>query len=269
MSRGRGPFWRWPDDEREALLQRVSDVTALPIAILALLWVLVIVAELSGLLPPAWVPYVYSTDIAIWLFFLAEFAAELIIAPHKLDYLRDNWIVAISVLLPFLGVLRLLRAVVALRSLALARAVLGANRATRGAAEILGRGGFQYVMLIALIAVLIGAAGVSFFERANPASELADFPQALWWAAALITTINTGTDPLTTEGRAIAWIMRIVALSIFGYLTASIASYLVGGRAAGERTAAEDRARLESELGEVRRRLEEIQERLDRLLPPA
>jgi len=269
VSSRRGPFWRWPDEERERLLQQVSDRLALPIALLALLWVVVIVVELSGILPPTLVPYVYDIDIAIWLLFLVEFLAELAIAPHKLEYLRDNWIVAISVLLPFLGVLRLVRAVVALRSFALARALLGANRATRGAADILGRGRFQYVALIALIVVLIGAAGVSFFERANPQSELSSFSAALWWAATLITTINTNSDPITPEGRILGWIIRVVALSIFGYLTASIASYLVGGSAAGEQAGIRREEEHTSQgLAEIRRQLEEIQARLDRLLPP-
>ncbi len=180
MSRRHGPFWQWPDEERQALLERFVDALALPVALLALLWVLVIVVELAGILPANWEPYVYGLDIGIWLLFLVEFAAEFAIAPHKLEYLRSNWVIALSVLLPFLGVLRLVRAFAALRSLALARALLGANRATRGAADILGRGRFQYVALIALITVLIGAASVSFFERANPQSELTGFSQALW-----------------------------------------------------------------------------------------
>ncbi|HOG47117.1 MAG TPA: ion transporter [Anaerolineae bacterium] len=270
MSGRNGPFWRWPDEERERLLEQISDVLALPMAILALIWVIVVVVDLAGIVPPALVPFVYDVDIGIWLFFLAEFVLEVIIAPHKLDYLRSHWLTALSVLLPFLAVLRILRAVVALRSLTLARAVLGANRATRGAAQVLGRGRFQYVALIAVIVVLIGAASVSFFERTNPQSELASFPEALWWAASLITTINTSSDPLTVEGRAIGWIMRVIALSIFGYLTGVIASFLVGGdiAAAEQAAASEERARLAEGLAGIQAQLDELQARLDRLLPP-
>lgn len=268
MNGRRGPFWKWSDEQRDALLRQLTGKLALPLAVLALIWVIIIVIELANLVPANLVPYVYTIDIAIWGFFLAEFALEFAIAPRKLEYLRSNWVAALSVLLPFFGVLRIARAVAALRSLALTRALLSANRATQAAADILGRGRFQYVALVALLATVLGAAAVSFFERTDPRSSLTEFPQALWWAATMITTINTGTDPLTAEGRIIAIVLRIVALSIFGYLTAQIASYLIGGRVAGpgQGGTREEAARREEELDEVRRRLEEIEARLDRLL---
>jgi voltage-gated potassium channel len=234
-------------EEREQLLERVRARLDVPLGVLALLWVGVIVVELAGIVPASLLPYVQSADTAIWAFFLAEFLFELLVAPNKLRYLADNWIIGLSVLLPFFGVLRLVRAVYALRSLALVRIVLGANRATRGVAEILGRGGFQYVAAIVLVAALVGAAAVSFSE-------------ALWWSATLVTTINTSLDPVTVEGRIIAYLLRVLGLAVFGYVAGSIASYLVGG----EEEEPEGAVKTET-LQDIRRQLEEISARLERL----
>ena len=47
------------------------------------------------------------------------------------------------------------------------------------------------------------------------------------WAATLVTTVNVGEDPVSGWGRVVAVLMRIYAVGVFGYLTASIASYFV------------------------------------------
>ncbi len=84
----------------------------------------------------------------------------------------------------------------------------------------------------------------------------------------MITTINTSTEPVTFEGRVIGLVLRVVALSIFGYLTASIASYLVGGEisGSGQGVVGGDAGSYGAELEEIRRRLEQIEARLDRML---
>ncbi len=261
------PFWQQTPEERQALLDRLRARLDVPLAVLALLWVIVIVVDLTRIIPAVLLPVVQSLDLGIWAFFLAEFLLELAIAPHKIDYLADNWVVGLSVLLPFFGILRVVRAVSALRSLSLLRVVLGANRATRGASEILGRGGFQYVVAIVLVTVLVGAAAVSFFEQPVAESELRTFPEALWWAATLVTTINIGASPITTEGRVIAMLLRLVGLAVFSYLTGSIASYLVGGDTnAPSGPAPAERETLEairSELAQLNARLQPPDEPAD------
>ena len=253
------------------LLRRISDRLNVPMAILALVWVLVITVELTNIVPPVWLPLVERLDAAIWIVFLAEFLLELWISPRKIEYVTDNWITALSVLLPFFGILRLLRALVALRALSLARVVLGANRATRGAAAILGKSRLFYVVAFVAVVALVGAAAVSFFERGVPNSPLASLGEALWWSATLVTTINIGLSPVTLEGRIIAMLLRTVGLSLFGYLTASIASYLVGADSPAG-TSAERSATGQAEqmrmLEDIQSRLREVQACIEGRHPP-
>ncbi len=236
--------------------------------VLALVWVLIIAIQLAGLAPPQWEPVLRGVDIAIWALFLVQFVLELWIAPDKRRYLRGNWIVALSVLVPLFGFLRLLLVLRALPSLRLLNILAGTGRATRGAFNIVREHGLQYVALIAAITVLVGSASVYYFERAQPASALGAYPQALWWASALITTINTSTDPVTLEGSIIAFIMRVIALSIFGYITASIASFLVGGTAPASPALGDPPDPLLREIQDLRREVQQLSTRLDRLEPP-
>jgi voltage-gated potassium channel len=112
------------------------------------------------------------------------------------------------------------------------RLVLVANRATRAAGEIFSRHRFQYVLSIIVLATLMAAAGVFYFEQGVPGTPFVGFGDALWWAATMTTTVNVGAEPLTVEGRIIGLLLRVVGLATFGYVTASIASFLIDERVA-------------------------------------
>jgi len=55
------------------------------------------------LLPPAVKPEpLKALGTVIWLVFILNFVVELVLAPRKLDYLKGNWLMALSLLLPAL-----------------------------------------------------------------------------------------------------------------------------------------------------------------------
>jgi voltage-gated potassium channel len=251
------------EQERWALLQRLSDALDLPMALLALVWLGLLLAEPLGVAPAAWRDQLDRLDLIIWLAFLAQFLLELVIAPRKAAYVRRHWLTALSVVLPFFRVLRLVRALRALRSLSLLRIVLGANRATRAAGLFFGRHGFHYVFALVVIVTLAGAAGAYASERDAPGSELASFGAALWWASTMVTTINTGAEPVTFEGRVIGLLLRVVALSVFGYITGSVASYLVGQRQEARADVTDEDVRaLRREVASLRRSIDELRRQL-------
>ena len=63
--------------------------------------------------------------------FLLDFMIPFAVAPSKRSFLRRNWLVALSLALPFPRPLRAFRAARALRSLSLARLLGGTNRGMR------------------------------------------------------------------------------------------------------------------------------------------
>lgn len=257
------------EEERWELLERISRWLDQPMAILALIWVALLIVQLTEPLPREWQAQIEWLDIAIWIAFLAQFLLELIIAPRKVAYIRGHWITALSVVLPFFRVVRLVQALRALRSISLVRVVLGANRATRAAALFFGRHRFQYVLALVTIATLAGAAGAYAFERGVPGSPFDSFGTALWWSATMITTINVGIEPVTLEGRVIAILIRVVALALFGYIAGSVASYLVqrGVESRAGQTGAEpaEGAAMAEEVRALRRQLVLLQRSIEDL----
>jgi voltage-gated potassium channel len=201
---------------------------------------------------------------AIWVIFLGDFLLRFTIAPQKLVFLTSNWLGALSLALPFLRPLRAFRAARALRGFSLVRLLGGVNRGMR-ALRAITRGSLMiYVAALTVAVVFAGAVGVRFFDRGYPDSPVQTFPDALWWSATLVTTISSELHVVSQEARFIALLQRLYALSIFGYITASIASYLIGIDTSEDRRRGEavDRELID-EVRHLRRELAEVRAQLD------
>jgi voltage-gated potassium channel len=72
------------------------------------------------------------------------------------------------------------------------------------------------------------------FERDAPDSPLTTYGEALWWTAMMTTTIGSDYFPQTAEGRVLCFILAIYAFAVFGYVTATLATFFIGRDAADE-----------------------------------
>jgi voltage-gated potassium channel len=244
--------------ERFELLRQVEAWLELPMLILGFAWLVLLVVELIWGLSP-----LMETAVnVIWIIFILEFALRLTLAPEKVNFVVGNWLGVISLILPALRVLRiayfvrLLRVARVTRSLRLVRVVGSLNRGMRTLGRNLGRRGATYVGLLTLIVLVVGAAGMFAFERevAHPAG-LASYGTAVWWTAMLMTTIGSEYWPQTAEGRFLALLISIYSIGIFGYITASIASFFIDQDAeSGEAEVASERSieRLRAEIVALR-----------------
>ena len=228
------------DHERETLLEQVHGLLDGAMVVLSAAWIALLVAELVGDgLPP-------TLDVAlwgIWAVFVLDFLLEFTLAPCKLDYLRTHWLTVFSLVLPAVRVLRVfaalrvLRAARVVRSVGLLRVLTSMNRGLASLRETAARRGVGYVLAATAIVIVVGAAGMAYFE--SPASfageavgsagaePLDDYGEALWWTAYAMTTGAT-SQPGTGEGRLLGWLLSLYGLGIFGYLTATLASHFVG-----------------------------------------
>jgi hypothetical protein len=132
------------------------------------------------------------------------------------------------VVLPVLRPLRVMRAARVLRGarmtrlLSLLRAGAFVGRFLATLREILSRHGFQYVIVLGLGVVLACAGAVTVFEQASDTSSIRNLGDALWWAAATVTTVGYGdTIPTTPEGKAVGVLLMIAGITFFGLLTAT------------------------------------------------
>jgi voltage-gated potassium channel len=216
------------DAERERLLRQVEAIGD-PIMIgLGLVFLVLLLLQVSSVpLTDGEQAFVNRADDVIYGVFVADFLLRLLIVPNKAAYLKANWLLAASLAVPALRPLKLVRVAPMLGSLHAAQVVGGANRGLTALRLMLRGRVFLYLSMVTVVVVLIGAGGVLRLDAGHPGTPFTSFGEALWWAATLITTVNSSDDPVSGWGRVVAFLMRIYAVAIFGYLTGSIASYFV------------------------------------------
>lgn len=230
--------------ERWELLEHINAIFEKPLIVLSFVWLVLLILDFtSGLNRPLQI----AVNV-IWGLFVVDFLLEFTIAPKKWEYLQRNWLTALSLALPAFRVLRIFRgirflrvtrAARATRSLGVVRLVTSLNRGMRATRNVLGRHRFGYVLALTTLVIFAGAAGMLNFE--NPAAlresgfgdaaregGLRNYADALWWTAMLLTTLGSEYWPKTSEGRITCWLLSIYAFAIFGYITATIASYFIG-----------------------------------------
>ncbi len=88
------------------------------------------------------------------------------------------------------------------------------------------RRGFGYVMAIIVTVTFAGAAGMYALEKPNPGFDT--YGMALWWTAMRVITAGNEFNPSTPEGRGLAFIIAIFGYTIFGYVTATFATFFIG-----------------------------------------
>lgn len=256
------------EDEREELAGRVSRWLRVPLDVLAFVALILVVVEFTTDDSNPWRGMVLRATLPISVIFFVAFVFELVIAPSKKTYLSRNWLTAIAVALPFLRVLRALRALRllrggrALRGLSVVRVVAGLNRGTRALGRFFEQNRFGYVLILTVIVTLTAGAGVYYLERDQAGSNITSVGDALWFAATVVTTINSPLEPVTLEGRVLAFLLRVFGLAVIGYITATIAVFLLGRPAEHEAEATREELRaIREQLAAIEAALREREER--------
>lgn len=208
--------------ERKKLLNSVERLLEVPMIFLGFVWLALLVVELVWGLSPV----LEIVSLSIWGLFIVDFLLKFILAPKKLRFLKVNWLTAISLLLPALRVFRLLRLLRVMRGMRLIRVVSSLNRGMKSLGATMKRRGFGYVVLLTLGVTFGGAAGMYAIEKGNPGFE--NYGMALWWTAMRVITAGSEAWPLTSEGKALTFVLAVFGYAIFGYVTATLATFFIG-----------------------------------------
>ena len=251
--------------ERWALLDNLTALLEPAMTVLGLVFLgLLLIDYAEADLGPLGATRIDQVLQVIWGIFLLDFVLRLVVAPAKVPFLRGNWLTVISLALPFLRPLRAFRAV---RSLSLVRLLGGINRGLTILRRITRGAQLAYVGLMTLVVMLAGAVGAYFFEDGIAGSPIQSLGDAIWWSAALVTTINNEKYVVSPEARTIAILMRVFAVSVFGYITASIATYLIGSAGPGEAQESENAA-LRAEIASLREEVAAMRQAVERESQP-
>lgn len=222
------------ETQRVRLLVQIERIAERPLVVLSLVWVIVAVVELTRGLSRTG----EMISVTIWIVFIADFLLKLVVAPRKVEFLRKNWLPALSLILPAFRLFRLTRTfrfARTARGLRLAKLLGSINRGMLALRRALRRRGAGYVTAATLLVLLAGAAGMMAFEREGPNRDVfATYAASVWWTAMLMTTIASEAWPRTGAGRALTLFLSLYSLGVFGYITATLASLFVEQNAAAD-----------------------------------
>lgn len=233
--------------ERWRTLRQLDDWLRTPMLLLSLAWLVIVVIELTS----GTGDLIAMIGTAIWILFILEFLLRFALAPEKIPFLRSNWLTVIALIVPALRLFRafaLFRAARALRGLRLVKIVGTANRSMNALRSTLKRRQFGYVAGLTLLVLLLGAAGMLNFEpEREVAGGFTSYGDALWWTGMLIASIGTDFWPASLEGRTLSALLALYGLAVFGYITATFASFFIGSDLRPDKAPAD-----ESELAALR-----------------
>jgi voltage-gated potassium channel len=251
------------EQEQSEILQQLEEWLEIPMLVLSFVWLALFIVELIWGLSPL----LDAVGVTIWILFLLDFGLKFFLAPRKLVYLRRHWLTVLALMLPALRVIRVvqvaraLKTARAVRGLRLLRVMTRTNRGMRALAASVNRRGFGYVVGLSAIVTLIGAAGMYAFERDVPESTLTDYGTALWWTAMIMTTMGSDYFPKTPEGRILCFLLALYGFAVFGYVTATLATFFVGRDAENpdaEVAGAKEIADLQAEIAALRTELQTL-----------
>ncbi len=245
--------------ERKRLLTRVESFFEIPMIILGFVWLALLVIELVN----GTNPFIETLGYIIWGAFLIDFFIKFFIAPDKGLFLKANIFTIVSLVVPAFRVLRIARALRVLRSLRLVKVLGSLNRGMRSLSATMKRRAFGYVLVLTLIIVFGGAAGMYAFENEIP-NGLHDYGTSLWWTTMIMTTLGSEYWPQTTEGRILCIILSLYAFAVFGYITATIATFFIGRDASdknAEIAGSKQIQELKTEIRELKMMIEKLNDR--------
>lgn len=246
------------EKERYELLNRLQDALELPMVVLGFIWLVLLVVEFIWGLSPV----LQLISNVIWVLFILDFILRFILAPHKLLFLRRNVLTTISLIVPALRLLRITRAfrlistVRATRGLRLVKVVGSINRGMRSLGKAMKRRAFGYVATLTLVVVTAGAAGMYALENEYG---LKTYGEAVWWTVMLLTSIGSDYFPVTPEGRVLCLLLAMYGFAVFGYFTATLATFFIDRDAGSEEAEVVGAKQVKALQQEIRLLREELQ----------
>lgn len=255
MSKSENP--RATVEERYEVLRELDEWLEKPMIYLGFVWVILLIVEFTRGLSPLLATF----GTVIWIVFIADFVVRIVIAPHRLKYLEHNWLTAISLLLPALRILRavrIFRLALFTRGSSLVKVVGSLNRGMRALGSALGRRGFGYVTATTLLVTFGGAAAMYAFEHTVPGTGITGYWTAVWWTAMVMTTMGSDYFPRTMQGRVLCVMLALYAFTIFGYLTATLATFFVDRDASSSQSDIADQKSIDGLRQDIQALREEV-----------
>ena len=242
-------------NERNRLLATTGRLLEGPMVFLGFVWLILITTELIWGLPKV----LEIVSLIIWALFILDFLLKFLVAPAKIRFMRKNWLTAVSLLIPAFRIFRLVRIFRLLPGVRVVKVISSLNRSMKSLAATMSRRGFAYVVLLSVIVIFVGAAGMYAIEKGNRG--FSNYGLSLWWTSMRVITAGSDYWPISAEGRLLAFVLSLFGYAVFGYVTATLATFFIG-RDAEEKDAPVAGAK---DIKELRNLLAALSEKMDQL----
>ena len=194
-----------------------------------------VVLTLASLVPVAWVELAELTwadplfrklalvDLAFVGFFASEFCVRFARAPDRPRFMRDNWFDLLGLVPLYAESLAWLRAARMLRILRILRAL----RATPFDGREYRDSPLGATFTIAA-AIMITIATAFYFAENGKNPSVDHWGDALWWAMTTTATVGYGdVVPRTNTGRALAAVLMITGIGLFGVIASTLSAAIM------------------------------------------
>ena len=205
--------------ERERWADEVLDRLSPAMSALGVLFLLVVLGESVAREGTSVAVALTVLGWGLWLVFVVEFVARLVVAPDTGRFLRRNWWQLLFLVLPFLRVLRVVRAARFLRT---GRVLSSAVRSSRSAHQVLG-GRIGWLGVVWAITVM-GSSQLLF-----QFSDYTHYADALH-AAALATITGEPLGRADGFARALEVPLAVFSVVVFATLAGSLGAFFLERR---------------------------------------
>ncbi len=224
-------------------------------ALLGVAWLVLAVVALSTDVNGSASTLVVGSLFVLWVIVLVEYIVRLVVTPDTRGYVKRRWVEPATVAVPALQGWH----IVGIEKMSLL------VREGELRVEAILRHHSLFRVLIAVVAtIFLGAWLVLLFEEKAKASNIHDYPDALWWAIVTVTTVGYGDRyPVTEGGRIVAVVLMLVGIGLIGVLTATVASVFIKEHTdANKEEFKKGHADLGQQLSVISDRLADVERRL-------
>jgi voltage-gated potassium channel len=205
---------------------------------------------------PTEISRVFKTlDALVCIILLGDFAVRFYRAESKAAFIKWGWIDLVASI-PYVQILRWGRLVRILKVVRVLRALWAAHRIATLFFKNLFQTGVASIVLASILLLLFSSIGVLIVERPNPDGNIKTAEDAIWWSVNTITTVGCPDKyPTTSEGRLLGMVTMISGVGLFGGLSGLVASLFINSK----------EKKIETDENKILRRLDRLEEKIDRL----
>ena len=193
-------------------------ISNVPMAVLGLIYLAAYSLQVVNRENDTLVGQLEALSLVILVVFSVDVIFRFLLSKDSIKFIKSNWLEILSLVLPFLRVLRVFRVVIAIRGM---KGFFQNRMNATGA----------YVLLLVPLTWFTGAVAVLDAESTNPNALITNLREALWWSLSTITTVGYGDKyPTTLEGDLVAAVLMITGIALFSAGAGIFASWILADR---------------------------------------